>query len=87
MRGAGWLPRVSPDSSLSPSLRAAPAAQASGKGEMVPCYEWDPCWPKRPLPNHWAIGNTVGLDADAKDHIWIVHGSWPTTDDKSGALH
>ena len=73
LAGAGWLPRVSPDASLTASLSAAPAAQAAGTGEMVPYYEWDPYWPKRPLPNHWAIGNTVGLYADAKDHIWIVH--------------
>ena len=29
-------------------------------------------WPK-PLPNHWVIGNTIGVSADAKDHIWIIH--------------
>ena len=71
--GAGWLPRATPASSLTASLSAAPAAQTGAKGEMVPYYEWDPTWPKRPLPNHWAVGNMVGAFVDAKDHVWVVH--------------
>ena len=39
---------------------------------QVPMFEVDPMWPK-PLPNHWVIGQTIGVSVDAQDHIWIVH--------------
>jgi len=39
---------------------------------QAPRFEVDPLWPK-PLPNHWVLGNVIGLTADANDHIWIVH--------------
>jgi DNA-binding beta-propeller fold protein YncE len=39
---------------------------------MVPRFEVDPFWPK-PLPNHWVLGQTIGVSADAQDHIWIIH--------------
>jgi hypothetical protein len=38
----------------------------------APRFEVDPMWPK-PLPNHWVLGSTIGVDVDAKDHVWIVH--------------
>jgi hypothetical protein len=41
-------------------------------GVMAPRFEVDPFWPK-PLPNHWVIGQTIGLSIDANDHIWMVH--------------
>jgi hypothetical protein len=28
----------------------------------------DRLWPKPP-PNHWIIGSTIGVSADAQDHI------------------
>jgi len=39
---------------------------------QAPRFEVDPMWPK-PLPNHWVIGNTIGVSADAQNHIWIIH--------------
>ena len=39
---------------------------------MAPRFEVDPMWPK-PLPNHWLLGNVIGVSVDANDHIWIVH--------------
>jgi len=39
---------------------------------MAPRFEVDPLWPK-PLPNHWLLGQTIGVSADAQDHIWIIH--------------
>jgi DNA-binding beta-propeller fold protein YncE len=39
---------------------------------QVPMFEVDPMWPK-PLPNHWVIGQTIGVSVDAQDHVWIVH--------------
>jgi hypothetical protein len=44
--------------------------QASGV--MAPKFEVDPYWPK-PLPNHWVIGQTIGLSIDSNDNVWIVH--------------
>jgi hypothetical protein len=32
----------------------------------------DPLWPK-PLPNHWILGNAIGVSTDAQDHVWIIH--------------
>jgi hypothetical protein len=49
------------------------SAQAQGAADpMVPKFEADPFWPK-PYPNHWVIGNVIGLDVDPKDNVWIVH--------------
>jgi hypothetical protein len=39
---------------------------------MAPKFEVDPFWPK-PLPNHWVIGQTIGLSVDSNDNVWIVH--------------
>jgi len=41
-------------------------------GVMAPSFEVDPMWPK-PMPNHWLMGNTIGVDVDAKENIWIIH--------------
>ena len=49
----------------------ARAAQAKGT-VMAPRYEVDPLWP-RPLPNHWVLGQAIGLSIDEQDHVWIVH--------------
>src|SRR6185436_19220291 len=35
-------------------------------------FEVDPLWPK-PLPNHWILGQTIGVSVDAQDHVWIIH--------------
>jgi hypothetical protein len=55
----------------------APAEeQATGtadiSGPQAPMFAVDPLWPK-PLPNHWLLGSTIGVDVDAQDHVWIVH--------------
>jgi DNA-binding beta-propeller fold protein YncE len=39
---------------------------------MAPRFEVDPLWPK-PLPNHWLLGQTIGVSVDAQDHVWIIH--------------
>jgi DNA-binding beta-propeller fold protein YncE len=57
---------------LSPTAEAAAAVQA-------PAFEVDPFWPK-PLPNGWAVGESVGVWVDAQDHVWMVHrGNNPDT--------
>ncbi len=47
-------------------------ATVNAASVMAPRFEVDPMWPK-PLPNHWVIGQTIGVSADAQDHIWIIH--------------
>ena len=48
-------------------------AQAQAKnGMQAPRFEVDPMWPK-PLPNHWLLGNVIGVGVDNQDHIWIIH--------------
>ena len=60
------------------------AAQA-GKAVQAPRFEVDPYWPK-PLPNHWILGSTIGVDVDAQDHVWIIHRSSATLNpDERGA--
>src|SRR6058998_426070 len=39
---------------------------------MAPRFEVDPLWPK-PLPNHWLLGQTIGVSVDAQEHIWVIH--------------
>ena len=55
------------------------AAQAQG-GVQAPRFEVDPLWPK-PMPNHWVLGQTIGVWADTDDHIWIIHRSSGTLAD------
>ena len=47
-----------------------PRVQAAGV--VAPRFEVDPFWPK-PLPNHWVLGQTIGISTDAQGHVWIVH--------------
>jgi len=39
---------------------------------QAPRFEVDPLWPK-PLPNHWILGQAIGVSVDAQDHVWIIH--------------
>jgi DNA-binding beta-propeller fold protein YncE len=47
-------------------------ASVNAASLQAPRFEVDPMWPK-PLPNHWVIGNTIGVSVDAQDHVWIIH--------------
>jgi DNA-binding beta-propeller fold protein YncE len=47
-------------------------AKLNAAAVMAPRFEVDPMWPK-PLPNHWLMGNVIGVSVDGNDHIWIVH--------------
>jgi len=76
--------KISPRASIVIILAALVVALAIGSsilnrravvqaaGTMAPRFEVDPFWPK-PLPNHWILGQTIGLSIDAKDHVWIIH--------------
>src|ERR1700683_3949291 len=61
-------------------------AVVEAAGVQAPRFEVDPMWPK-PLPNHWVMGNTIGVSVDAKDHIWIIHrqGSLEAMEDYAAA--
>jgi hypothetical protein len=48
------------------------AKRATAATTMAPRFEVDPMWPK-PLPNHWILGQTIGVSVDAQDHVWIIH--------------
>jgi len=50
----------------------------------APQFEVDPFWPK-PLPNHWILGQTIGVSVDAQDHVWIVHNSASLEDNEKHA--
>ncbi len=52
--------------------QAALQAVAQQETVQAPRFEVDPLWPK-PLPNHWVIGNAIGVGVDARDHVFIVH--------------
>lgn len=47
-------------------------AGVEAAGVQAPRFEVDPMWPK-PLPNHWVLGNTIGVAVDGQEHIWIIH--------------
>jgi len=47
-------------------------AAVEAAGVQAPRFEVDPLWPK-PLPNHWLLGQTIGVSVDDKDHIWVIH--------------
>jgi len=48
------------------------ADAASAAAVKAPAFEVDPFWPK-PLPNHWILGNVIGVAVDSRDHVYIVH--------------
>ena len=54
------------------SLMVGPKAVAHAATAEAPRFEVDPFWPK-PLPNHWILGQTIGISIDAKDNVWIIH--------------
>ncbi|MEZ5492766.1 MAG: hypothetical protein R3F50_21000 [Gammaproteobacteria bacterium] len=48
------------------------AIEAAANDVIAPHFQVDPLWPD-PLPNHWVQGNTIGVDVDERDHVFIVH--------------
>jgi hypothetical protein len=64
------------------ALQAASDAQA--QSFEAPYFEVDPFWPK-PLPNHWILGNAIGVGIDSKDHIFIVHRGLPSLNERTEA--
>ncbi len=54
------------------SARLEKRAVVDADTVMAPKFEVDPFWPK-PLPNHWILGQVIGVSVDANDNVWIVH--------------
>jgi len=65
------------------SFEREAAAQAANGMVMAPKFEVDPSFPK-PLPNHWLLGETIGVSVDAQDHVWIVHRADQVTPSEAG---
>jgi hypothetical protein len=61
------------------------AAAQGGGAAQAPRFEVDPFWPK-PLPNHWLLGNAIGVWVDARDQVWIVHRGSATLANNEKAL-
>ena len=57
------------DAGAPPDMASDPAL---ADPSMAPMFEVDPFWPK-PLPNHWLLGSTIGVDVDSRGHVWIIH--------------
>jgi hypothetical protein len=53
-------------------LGQAALEAAARQAAQAPMFEVDPLWPK-PLPNHWILGNTIGVGIDSRDHVFIIH--------------
>ncbi len=51
---------------------APPIGPEAFEGPGVPQFEFDPTWPKIPLPNNWIFGNMSGVHVDEQDHVWIL---------------
>jgi DNA-binding beta-propeller fold protein YncE len=51
---------------------AGRAPRVEAAGVAAPRFEVDPFWPK-PLPNHWVLGQTIGVSTDSRGHVWIIH--------------
>lgn len=75
-RDTRFLAIVSGVCVLAALLVAAAASPRFARGDVqvvqAPRFEVDPMWPK-PLPNHWVLGNVIGVGVDANDHVFIVH--------------
>jgi DNA-binding beta-propeller fold protein YncE len=61
------------------------ALAQSRSGVQAPRFEVDPLWPK-PLPNHWLMGNAIGVWVDEQDNVWIIHRGSDTLDNNERAL-
>src|SRR5256885_10131303 len=69
-RGVGFLALLIALGAGSSLLQKRALVEAAGV--QAPKFEVDPMWPK-PLPNHWVVGNVIGVSVDSNDHVWIVH--------------
>src|SRR5436853_1567905 len=69
--GAAFLALLAALAIAESVLQKSAAAQAKNTVQ-APRFEVDPMWPK-PMPNHWLLGNTIGVGVDSRDHVYIIH--------------
>ena len=51
-------------------------ATAAPTESDAPQFDYDPTWPKLPLPNEWILGEVGGVDVDAQGHVWVIQRPW-----------
>jgi DNA-binding beta-propeller fold protein YncE len=84
LTGAAFLVVLAALGAAHQVLQPIAVAQAQSSAQ-APRFEVDPFWPK-PLPNHWVLGNAIGVWVDDQDNVWIVHRSSATLADNEKAL-
>lgn len=67
---------------LGGTSHATAVVQATG----VPRFEYDPTWPKLPLPNQWILGEVGGMGVDGQGHIWVIQRPWTVSGRELGAV-
>ena len=68
---------------LTPSCTDAPeegpgtsTTTVQSTGEGLPQFQYDPSWPRMPLPNEWIMGEVGGIAVDNQGHIWVIQRPW-----------
>jgi DNA-binding beta-propeller fold protein YncE len=69
-------PTYESESHVGPTFRSGVANLAAQTAGVIPKFEYDPTWPKLPLPNQWIFGEVGGIGVDPKGHIWVIHRPW-----------
>lgn len=52
----------------------------------VPRFEYDPTWPKSPLPNNWIFGEVGGVGVDARGNVLVIQRPWTVIDRELAAV-
>lgn len=84
LRAARWMALLLVLGAAQAVVDGVATARSQG-ARQAPRFEVDPMWPK-PLPNHWVLGNAIGVWVDERDHIWIIHRGSSTLDPNEKAL-
>src|SRR5881409_1260214 len=71
--------------SITQAVLEKTAAAQTKAAVQAPRFEVDPLWPK-PMPNHWVLGQTIGVWVDTDDHVWIIHRSSATLADQEKGI-
>lgn len=74
------------DTSTAASSGDGREASTASAADGVPQFEYDPTWPKLPLPNQWILGEVGGLSVDGLGHVWVIHRPWTVTGRELGAV-
>jgi streptogramin lyase len=72
--------------SLSVACSGPTSGSDTGASAEVPRFEYDPAWPKLPLPNEWIFGEIGGVNVDAQDHVWVIQRPWTVVARELGAV-